>query len=1033
MISGRCAPRAHASDWARFLLAWTLIITSNGALWAQNRALPTAFRRAVGSFERVEQFAPRPFDLEEVLRQDRQRQGGPFRFAVNRPVDITPDDYGTWERIDDETFLWRLQVTSPDAMSLNLGFEEFFMPPSASVYVYSTDHRRVLGPFTERHNRPHGRLWTPIVRSDDIVIELTVSEAELDKFRLRLTSVNHGYRRLEPQLKNKALGGSGSCNVNVACSQGDPWRDQIRSVAMYQISGPFGSLTCTGTLLNNTAEDNRPYFLTAYHCFDEVDGFSDCFINNPDSVAASIIVYWNNQAETCNGTSGSLSQYQAGSIYRAGYCDSDFALVQLDEVPSSTFNVFYAGWDRSSAAPTSAVAIHHPSSDIKKISFENHPLSVTSFYGTYSPGMGTHLRVPDWDIGTTESGSSGCALFNSARRVVGQLHGGNADCTNNLADWFGRFYRSWDSGKDASTRLKDWLDPIDSGVISLNGKQNGAAVDAYEPDDTYEAASVIDAGSIQRRSIVPAADADWVRFGIEGVSQVVIETSGAAGDTRMRLYDENMIEIDFDDDSGVDHFSRIDRLCGEDALVPGDYYIKVDEYGNNDEIATYDLHLTVTPFSAADLTGDCRVDFADFSVMADQWLTCRMPDYYKVSPLDFAAGDYFGRAVSISGDTAIIGKPYDSYTGTFAGSAYIFQRNGAAWIQLARLEHPDPADRDFFGLSVAVDGDYAIAGVRGEDDLGNGSGAAAIFKRDGLAWMRQDKVRAYDGMPGDYFGQSVSISGDTVIVGAPYDDDRGGSSGSAYVYVRNGASWGFQDKLVASDGAAGDFFGWAVAVSGNVAVIGAYHDDDNGTNSGSAYIFARDSLTSEWVEQVRLLAPGVSIDAAFGTSVAIDGAHVVVGAPGGDGLSPDTGCAYVFGRVDEGWRQQARLVAPDGADGDSFGESVAVDNDIVLVGANANGSAGATYVFARSGSDWTMHSKLTPPNNRAGDEFGKAVAIDDDVALVGAYRDGENGSDTGAAYFLQVNTSPAADIDADNCVDPADLLRLANDWLKLPN
>ena len=1033
MRSGRRAPTVCASDWARFLLAPAFIIALNGLLWAQNRALPTALRRAVGSFERVEQFAPQPFDLQEVLRQDRQRQGGPFRFAVNRPVDITPDDYGTWEGIDDETLLWRLQVTSPDAVSLNLGFEEFFMPPSASVYVYATDHSRILGPFTERHNRRHGRLWTPIVTSDDIVIELTLAEAEVDKFRLRLTSINHGYRRLEPQLKNKALGDSGSCNVNVACSDGDPWRDQIRSVAMYQVSGPFGSITCTGTLLNNTAEDNTPYFLTAYHCFEDADGYSDCFIDDPDSIAASMIVYWNYQAQTCNGAAGSLGQYQAGSIYRAGYCDSDFVLVQLDEVPSPSFNVFYAGWDRNSTAPTSAVTIHHPSGDIKKISLENDSLSVTSYGRTSSPGLGTHLRVADWDIGTTEVGSSGCPIFNAGGNVVGQLHGGDAGCYNNLSDWFGRFYKSFNGGQTASSRLKDWLDPIDSGVISLEGKQNGTPGDAYEPDDTYETASVIDANSIQSRSIVPAADTDWVRFGLDAASEVVIEVSGDAGDTRMWLYDENLFEIDFDDDSGVDRFSRIDRVCGEDALMPGMYYIKVDDYGNNDEIAAYDLHLTVTPFSAADLTGDCRVDFGDFSVMADQWLTCRMPDYYKVAPLDYAAGDFFGRAVSISGDTAVIGKPYDSYTGTFAGSAYIFQRNGAAWTEQARLTHPDPADYDFFGLSVAVDGDYAVVGMRGEDDMGSASGATFIFKRDGLAWTQQDKLLAFDGMPSDYFGQSVSISGDTVLIGAPYDDDRGGSSGSAYVFVRNGTNWEFRDKLAASDGATGDFFGKAVAVSGSVAVIGAYHDDDNGTNSGSAYIFARDSLTSEWVEQTKLLAPGVSIDAAFGTSVAVDGAHVVVGAPDGDGLSPGTGCAYVFGRVGESWQQQARLTAPDGADGDLFGTSVAADNDIVLVGANANDTTGATYVFTRQGSNWTLHSKFTPPDSSAGDEFGCAVAADNDTALIGAHRNGDNADDAGAAYFLQVNTSPTADIDVNNCVDPADLLQLANDWLKSPN
>ena len=599
-----------------------VLLATVGVTFADSPDIPEAFLRRVRPLETVDRFAPLPADIKEAVRQDRRRHGGPHRFAIRRPVDIRPDDFGTWERLDDDTLLWRLQITSPDAVSLNLGFAEYHMPASGRLFIYSADERSVLGPFTHKDNRPYGRLYTPVIESDEIVIELTVRESEASTVRLRLEAINHGYRDMQPESKNYTMGASGACNVNVACTDGDPWRNQSRAVAMYQVSGSIGSVTCTGTLINNTAEDDRPYFLTAFHCFDEVDGRSDCNISNTSTIAASTIVYWNYQAGTCSGTTGSKSLYQAGSVYRAGYCDSDFALLELDRVPVSSAEVFYAGWDRGAAAPGSAATIHHPSGDIKKISVEHHPLSVTAFGGTVSPGDGTHLRVANWDVGTTESGSSGCALFNSAGRIVGQLHGGDASCYNKLPDWFGRFYTSWTGGGTAATRLRDWLDPVNSGVLTLDGKDPVVAWDAYEPDDTAETAGVIEPGAPQFRSIIPIGDVDWARFSLEVVSEVVIETDGLDGDTRMWLYDGDLVQLAFDDDGGNGRFSRIERVCGRDALAAGTYYIKVDEYGSNDEIAAYELRLEVKPFAAGDLTGDCRVDLRDFAVVGAGWLTC---------------------------------------------------------------------------------------------------------------------------------------------------------------------------------------------------------------------------------------------------------------------------------------------------------------------------------------------------------------------------------------------------------------------------
>ena len=427
---------------------------------------PMGIGPAARPLRHVEHIVTERIDREAVRLEDdeRERHGGPYRFAIPREVLMNPWTDGTWEDIDEENRLWRLHVTAPDAVSINLGFTHYYMPPGGSMFIYATDEGHVLGPFTEDDNKKHGQLWTPVLHSDDIVVEVTVPASELEQLELELTSINHGYRGFRAGNKwDKAGGESGSCNVNVVCPEGDDWRDQIRSVAYYTVGG----LQCTGVLVNNTAEDDTPYFMTAFHC-----------ISNPGQ-AASMVIYWNYQASTCGDPYGSMGQSQSGAIFRAAYEDSDFTLVQLDDEPSMVFDAYYAGWDRSDTAPASAVAIHHPSYDVKKISFEDDPLSITTYLKNPSPGDGTHLKVDDWDLGTTEGGSSGSPIFNPNKHVVGQLHGGWASCENDREDWYGRFFRSWTGGGTPATRLRDWLDPngINSGAISLDGKEPGTDMD----------------------------------------------------------------------------------------------------------------------------------------------------------------------------------------------------------------------------------------------------------------------------------------------------------------------------------------------------------------------------------------------------------------------------------------------------------------------------------------------------------------------------------------------------------------------------
>jgi nucleoside-specific outer membrane channel protein Tsx len=268
-----------------------------------------------------------------------------------------------------------------------------------------------------------------------------------------------------------------------------------------------------------------------------------------------------------------------------------------------------------------------------------------------------------------------------------------------------------------------------------------------------------------------------------------------------------------------------------------------------------------------------------------------------------------------------------------------------------KLTASDGAADDQFGYSVAIAGDYALVGARFDDDKGVDSGSAYIFKRDGTSWNQQAKLTASDGAAGDRFGYSVAIAGEYALVGALYDDDKGVNSGSAYIFKRDGTSWNQQAKLTASDGAAGDQFGWSVAIAGDYALVGALYDADKGVNSGSAYIFKRDGIS--WNQQAKLTASDGAAGDQFGHSVAIAGEYALVGAHLDDDNGTDSGSAYIFKRDGTSWNQQAKLTASDGAAGDQFGYSVAIAGDYALVGARLdddNGSAsGSAYIYMLRG------------------------------------------------------------------------------------
>jgi len=350
----------------------------------------------------------------------------------------------------------------------------------------------------------------------------------------------------------------------------------------------------------------------------------------------------------------------------------------------------------------------------------------------------------------------------------------------------------------------------------------------------------------------------------------------------------------------------------------------------------------------------------------------------KLLASDGAAGDVFGVSVSLSGDTALIGACLDYDNGKWSGSAYVFTSTGT-WTQQAKLLASDGSAGDSFGCSVSLSGDTALIGAYADDDKGDTSGSAYVFTRTGTTWTQQAKLLASDGAMGDHFGWSVSLSGDTALIGAPFDDDKGDSSGSAYVFTRTGTTWTQQAKLLASDGAYDDSFGYSVSLSGNTALIG--FDNENGADSGSAYVFTRTGTT--WTQQAKLLALDGAAGDSFGYAVSLDGNTALIGAISDDDNGVDSGSAYVFTRTGTTWTQQAKLLASHGADLDFFSGSVSLDGDIALIGAPAYMQIvigiGSVYVFTRTGTTWTQHQKLRALDDAPYDSYGYTVSLDNEI------------------------------------------------------
>jgi hypothetical protein len=395
------------------------------------------------------------------------------------------------------------------------------------------------------------------------------------------------------------------------------------------------------------------------------------------------------------------------------------------------------------------------------------------------------------------------------------------------------------------------------------------------------------------------------------------------------------------------------------------------------------------------------------SVGFGTWGDCpgnNISDYNPVAADDGVAGDFLGLDASMSGNYTIVGAPYDDIgVNIDQGSAYIFYFNGSTWIQQQKLTASDGTANDAFGTRVSMSGNYAIVSSL-SDAIGANAyqGSAYIYFFNGSTWVQQQKIVAPDGTAGDYFGSSVSISGNYAIIGAASDTP----GGSAYIFFYNGSSWVAQQKLTASDALADDAFGNEVSISGNYAVVGAVGDDIGANNDrGSAYVFFYNGST--WVQQQKLTASDGTAGDYFGVSVSVSGNYIVVGAYA-EYTGPNTfqGSAYVF-YFNGTWTEQQKLTSPDGAAFDSFGERVFISGNYIAVSSiyddiGAVTDQGSVTIFQNINGIWQVLQKAVMPGGRSNDRFGSSCAINNNRFVIGAFGV-YNGSNRGMAFFGKIN------------------------------
>ena len=415
-------------------------------------------------------------NMEIILKEDDfdEKNGTLKMNARLLPVSLNMENSGDWTDLPDGGKIWRLKITSNGALALGVYYNDFYIPTNGKLYLYNGDKKQVIGAYTEINNPICGLFATELIQGDNVTLEYYQPAAQHGNPIISIENIAYVYRDVQFWFEKSTtgFGDSDYCQVNVNCSpEGDDWQDEKRGVARIYVIMSQGAGWCSGSLINNVRQDCTPYMLSADHCS---EGSTASHFNQ-------YVFYFNYEAAGCSNpgsppSSGTVTGCSKVSAANAASA-SDFLLLELNSAIPSSYNAYFNGWDRRNITSTSGVAIHHPAGDIKKISTHNNSTASASWGGSVYSHWRVYWSATSNGHGVTEGGSSGSSLFNSEGRIIGDLTGGASYCNNtNGQDLFGKVSYSWDSyGSSASTHLKEWLDPDDTGIETLNGKENACA------------------------------------------------------------------------------------------------------------------------------------------------------------------------------------------------------------------------------------------------------------------------------------------------------------------------------------------------------------------------------------------------------------------------------------------------------------------------------------------------------------------------------------------------------------------------------
>jgi hypothetical protein len=394
-----------------------------------------------------------PIDLQKVQQEDiirDQHKDIPYRYGIAFNMNNDLIALGSWSKDGDDNVM-KITISSVAAQSLELKFNQFYLPEGSSLFFKAPNGQLLRNVVLSAENRKDNRFSSGLLLNSQIIIEMRVPISANTNPKLELTKVIYGYRSITNI--NKV----GDCYIDINCPEGVNWQIEKKAIARILLgSGQY----CTGTLVNNTRNDGRKYFLTANHCWE-----ASTDVENWD-------FYFNYESAACDGITPYVAAV-SGSVLRAKNVASDFCLVEITGNIPSTAKPVFAGWDHSGTPRDSSVVIHHPAGTRKKISKDYGLLTSSSWSGC---PVGSHWNIGNYELASTEGGSSGAGLFDKNHKIIGQLHGGSALCGNNLSDDYGKFSFSWNYGSSIATRLQEWLDPINSGVTTL---------DRWSPDTSY--------------------------------------------------------------------------------------------------------------------------------------------------------------------------------------------------------------------------------------------------------------------------------------------------------------------------------------------------------------------------------------------------------------------------------------------------------------------------------------------------------------------------------------------------------------------